>query len=148
MVNDDWGFRTQLFLSPSQMRQYITPWVKRFVATAHAKGKPALLHSCGQMGPLWPDIIDDMCFDGRHSYEDTILPVEDAYEQYGSRIAILGGMDMDFLCRSTPEDVYRRCKAMLERTQSRGGYALGTGNSLPDYIPAESYAALLRAARE
>jgi len=106
------------------------------------------MHSCGQFKLLWDDIIDDIKMDAKHSYEDTILPVEEAYEQYGSRIAILGGIDMDFLCRSTPEAVYKRSKAMIERTRARGGYALGTGNSIPDYIPAESYDAMRRAAVE
>jgi len=37
---------------------------------------------------------------------------------------------------------------MLERTASRGGYALGTGNSVPEYIPYENYIAMVRAAWE
>jgi uroporphyrinogen decarboxylase len=35
---------------------------------------------------------------------------------------------------------------MLERTAGRGGYALGTGNSVPDYVPDENYLAMIRAA--
>jgi len=148
IVNDDWGFKTQPFLAPKDMREFITPWHRRFVETIRAAGRPAILHSCGELKLLWDDIIDDLKFDGKHSYEDTILPVEEAYEKYGSRIAILGGIDVDYLCRETPEAIYRRCKAMLERTQSRGGYGLGSGNSIPDYVPAEKFDALLRAAFE
>ena len=37
---------------------------------------------------------------------------------------------------------------MLERTAGRGGYALGTGNSVPDYVPDENYFAMIRAALE
>ncbi len=148
MVNDDWGFRNQLFLSPTQMRELVFPWHRRIVQAIHATGRPAILHSCGQLEMVWEEIIEDLQLNAKHSYEDTILPVEDAYEKYGSRIAILGGIDMDFLCRSTPEAVYRRSKAMLERTQNRGGYALGSGNSIPDYVPAANYDAMRRAAME
>jgi uroporphyrinogen decarboxylase len=35
---------------------------------------------------------------------------------------------------------------MLERAAGRGGYALGTGNSVPEYVPDASYFALIRAA--
>lgn len=147
-VNDDWGFKSQPFLAPEQMREFITPWHRRFVQTIHGTGRPALLHSCGELKLLWEDIIEDLAFDGKHSYEDTILPVEDAYEKYGSRIAILGGIDVDFLCRSTPDAIYRRSKALIERTQSRGGYGLGSGNSIADYVPAENYDAMRRAALE
>ena len=148
MVNDDWGFKTQPFLAPQDMRKFITPWHRRMVQAIHAAGRPALLHSCGELKLLWDDIIEDLKFDGKHSYEDTILPVEQAYEKYGSRIAILGGLDIDFLCRATPDAVYRRSKAMIERTQLRGGYGLGSGNSIPDYIPAENFDAMRRAALE
>jgi uroporphyrinogen decarboxylase len=94
------------------------------------------------------DIVDDMQFDARHSYEDTIWPVEEAYESLHQRIAILGGIDVDFICRSTPEAVYERSKAMLLKTKGRGGYALGTGNSVPEYVPDEGYFAMIRAALE
>ena len=147
IVNDDWGFKSQTFLSPAHMREFITPWHRRIVQAVHAAGLPAILHSCGDLNLLWDDIIDDLKFDGKHSYEDTILPVEEAYERYGSRIAILGGIDVDFLCRATPDAVYRRCKAMIERTQLRGGYGLGSGNSIADYVPAENFDAMRRAAQ-
>ena len=37
---------------------------------------------------------------------------------------------------------------MLERTEKRGGYAPGTGNSVPDYVPDENYFAMISAALE
>ncbi|MEE4195960.1 MAG: uroporphyrinogen decarboxylase family protein, partial [Anaerolineae bacterium] len=111
-------------------------------------GIPAILHSCGNFSRVIDDIVDDMQFDARHSYEDTIWPVEEAYESLHQRIAILGGIDVDFICRSTPEAVYERSKAMLLKTKGRGGYALGTGNSVPEYVPDEGYFAMIRAALE
>lgn len=148
IVNDDWGFKTQPFLSPAQMREFIIPWHRRIVEAIHKAGRPAILHSCGQLKLLWNDIIDDMKYDGKHSYEDTILPVEEAFKTYGSRIAILGGIDVDFLCRSTPEQIRRRCTALLEATMPRGGYALGSGNSIADYVRAENFDAMRSAALE
>ena len=59
-----------------------------------------------------------------------------------------GGIDVDFVCRASPEEVYQRAKAMLVRSATRGGYALGTGNSVPDYVPDENYFAMIRAAFE
>jgi uroporphyrinogen decarboxylase len=37
---------------------------------------------------------------------------------------------------------------MIERTAARVGYALGSGNSIPDYVPAENFDAMRRAALE
>jgi uroporphyrinogen decarboxylase len=50
--------------------------------------------------------------------------------------------------RRSPADVYRRSAAMLERTRERGGYALGTGNSVPEYVPSDHYFAMTAAALE
>lgn len=146
--NDDWGFKTQPMLSPADMRRFVFPWHRRIVAAAHAAGKPAILHSCGNLASVMDDIIGDMGYDGKHSYEDAILPVEQAYETYGRRIAIMGGLDLDFVCRSSPDQVYDRARRMLERSASRGGYALGTGNSVPEYVPFENYFAMTRAVLE
>ncbi len=146
--NDDWGFKTQTMLSPDDMRRFVFPWYKKIVQAVHAAGKPVILHSCGYFQRIVSDIAVEMGFDGRHSYEDVILPVEEAYEQYHDRFAILGGIDVDFICRSNPEAVYRRSKAMLARAEARGGYALGTGNSVPDYVPDSGYFAMIRAALE
>jgi uroporphyrinogen decarboxylase len=143
--NDDWGYKTQTMLSPRQMRRYVFPWHKRIVSAIHQNGKPVVLHSCGHFERILEDMTD-IGIDARHSYEDNILPVEQAYECYRDRFAIFGGIDVDFVCRATPEQVYERAKAMLERTAERGGYALGTGNSVPDYVPDEGYFAMIRAA--
>jgi uroporphyrinogen decarboxylase len=135
-------------LPPDILRRYVFPWYRRIVEKAHACGKYAILHSCGHFQDIVGDIVDDMKFDARHSYEDKIMPVEDAYEFFHPRLAVLGGMDVDFLVRATPEAIYGRTRRMLERTSSRGGYALGSGNSIPDYIPNANYGAMLRAAYE
>ena len=146
--NDDWGFKTQTMLSPVHMREYVFPWHKKIVEVGHKRNKPVLLHSCGMLGEVMEDVIEDMAFDGKHSYEDVIEPIEEAYERYKGRIALLGGIDVDFVCRSTPEEIAARSRAMLERTQSTGGYALGTGNSVPYYVPADKYLAMIDVIRK
>jgi uroporphyrinogen decarboxylase len=146
--NDDWGFKTQTMLSVADMRKYVFPWHVKIVEAIHAAGKPAILHSCGEAREIMEDIITLMRYDGKHSYEDVIMPVEDAYARWGGRIAILGGIDVDFIMRSTPEGIYRRSRAMIDRSATRGGFALGTGNSVPEYIEDEKYFAMTRAALE
>lgn len=143
MVNDDWGFNTQTMLSPEDMRRYVFPWHKKIVECAHRHDKPAVLHSCGYMRDIIDDIIYDMKYDGRHSYEDNIVPVEEAYRLWGDKIAILGGLDVDFLIRSDVKDIQDRARNMLEVSRDKGGYALGSGNSIPEYIPNEKYFAMI-----
>ncbi|MDD3122618.1 MAG: uroporphyrinogen decarboxylase family protein [Candidatus Izemoplasmatales bacterium] len=148
LCNDDWGFNTQTMLPPDMLRKYVFPWYKKIVKKAHECGKYAILHSCGYFGDIIEDIIEDMKFDGRHSYEDNIVPVEKAYQSLNPRIAILGGIDVDFLARATIPKIIERTKNVLTMTKKSGGYALGSGNSIPDYIPNDHYKAFLTAALE
>jgi uroporphyrinogen decarboxylase len=148
IANDDWGFRSQTLLSPEHLRRFVFPWHSKIVEAAHSAGRPAILHSCGQLKEVWEDIIETLGYDGKHSYEDAILPVEEAYEIYQGRIGILGGIDLDYVCRETPDAVYRRCREMIDRTSERGGYALGTGNSISEYAPDAQVLAMIRAVHD
>ena len=145
--NDDWGFNTQTMLSPDDFEKYLFPWHRKIAAVCHKAGKPVIHHSCGQLEKVMDVIIDDIGYDGKHSYEDKICPIEEAYEKYHSRIALLGGIDLDFVCRHSPRvEVYERSAKMLKRAAGRGSYALGTGNSVPEYTPDENYFAMTKAA--
>ncbi len=146
--NDDWGFNTQTFLSVKDMRKYVFPWHKKIVEVSHKAGKPCKLHSCGRFDEVITDIVDDIGYDGRHSYEDNIMPVEEAYELLQGKIAVMGGIDMSFITTASPDEIYKRSRAMLERSADRGGYVLGSGNSIPVYVPFENFLAMNRAALE
>jgi len=147
IVNDDWGFKTQTMLSPDTLRQLVFPWHKKMVEAIHGNGKYAILHSCGNLTDVIDDIVDELKYDAKHSFEDTILPVEKAWELWHDRIAIMGGIDMDFLVRSKPEEIKTRCRKMLELTGSKA-YALGSGNSIPPYVPIENYLAMVGVVNE
>ncbi len=143
IANDDWGFKTQTMLSPDDLRRLVFPWYRKIVEAAHAAGKPVILHSCGNLAAVYDDIIDDLNIDGKHSFEDAILPVEEAIGQYGGRIAIIGGIDVDFLANQPPEAICSRTRRMVETSMTRGGVVVGSGNSIPEYIPLEHYCAMM-----
>ena len=146
-ANDDWGFNTQPMMSPDDLRRYLFPWHRKIVEAIHSAGKPAILHSCGNFSLIVEDLFD-LGYDAKHSYQDVIFPVEDFYEAWGDRIAILGGLDVDFMSRASVREVEERALAMLERTRTRGGYALGTGNSLAKYINMDNVQTMLQVAHE
>ena len=143
ICNDDWGFKTQTMLPPEMLKKYVFSWNKKFVEAIHAQNKPAILHSCGNRSAIMNDIIEDINFDGLHSYEDIISPVETEWEKYHHQIAILGGIDMNFLARSTPYEIKKRAIKLLELTTDEGSYALGSGNSIPEFIPYENFRAMI-----
>lgn len=141
--SDDMGFRTGLLIGPSDTREFVLAGHREIAAMAHGAGRPYLLHSCGQLAGIRDDLIDDVRIDGKHSWEDAIEPVEEAKRTWGTRTAVLGGIDVDVLCRSTEAGIRRRVRGAIERCQPGGGWCLGTGNTVANYIPLEAYLAML-----
>jgi len=140
---DDWGMRKGPLISPQLMRRYVLPWYGEIVKVAHKHGKPYILHSCGNLKVLMRDIIDYVNIDGKHSYEDVIMPVTEAKRTCGDRIAIVGGVDVDKLARCPLGEFVQCVKNILRQCCPGGGYALGSGNSITNYTRVENHLAML-----
>jgi uroporphyrinogen decarboxylase len=144
LLSDDLGFFSGTLVSPDVLRRHVLPHYKKIADVTHQAGKLLVFHSCGNMYKLMDDLIDDIGIDAKHSFEDKILPVEEAYRRWGDRIAILGGVDMDLLGRGTEEQVRARTREILDVCGANGtGYCLGTGNTAANYIPKQNYLAML-----
>ena len=59
---------------------------------------------------------------------------------------MLGGLDINILTRSTPAEVRREIGKLMDECGPRGRYAVGSGNSVPSYIPVENYLAMVEEA--
>lgn len=147
-LNDDLGFKTQTMISPDDLRRFVFPWHKRLVEYAHEHGKLVMLHACGNVSEVMEDLIEDVGIDAKHSFEDVIQPVAEFKRQYGSRIAVLGGIDVDMLARGSEDEVRRYTRKVIEECAPGGGWTLGSGNSVANYIPVENFLAMLEEGRE
>jgi uroporphyrinogen decarboxylase len=145
---DDLGFKSSLLTNPVTVHEHIVPQYRRVIAAIHAAGKPHLYHSCGCIFEVMEDILA-AGIDAKHSNEDAIAPFDRWIELYGRRIGLLGGFDMDFLCQKKPDEIEARVSEAGRRFRAAArGYALGSGNSIPDYVPVENYLAMVRGAQE
>lgn len=142
-IGDDMGHYTGTMIAPAQMRKYVFPNQRKLVDIAHAHGLPFLLHACGNLASIMEDLIRDVKIDAKHSFEDKIEPVESLHAKYGQRIALLGGVDVDLLARGSESAVRARTRQLLDRLGDSGSWALGTGNSVANYIPVSNYLAML-----
>lgn len=139
---DDLGFKSSTFLPPDTLRKWIFPIYRAMAEVTHAADKPFVLHSCGDLELVYDDII--ACgVDAKHSFEDQIMPVKQFKQKYGSRITPLGGLDVDVICRSDESTLRRYTRAIIDVCFADGHWALGSGNSLTDYMPLENYLIVL-----
>lgn len=140
---DDMGYRSATMISPRLLRELVLPWHKRFAGMAHDRGVPYFLHSCGNVRAIMEDLIDDVGIDGKHSFEDAIIPAPEFQRLFGDRVAVLGGVDLNILSGGSADDVTRRTRELIETCGPRGRYAVGSGNSVPSYVPVENYLAMI-----
>ena len=142
VMGDDMGYKTGTMLSPKIYKEYLFPWYRKLTDEVHKNGKKIILHSCGNLKEIMDDLIN--CgFDAKHSFEDIIEPVWEAKDRYGDRIALMGGFDMDKICRFSTGKVKEHTRILIDRCSAFGGWSLGTGNSVANYVNIENFLIML-----
>lgn len=144
---DDLGYKTSTFLRPDDLRRLIFPTYKEMISYAHREGKPFILHSCGNLAEVYEDLISDCKIDAKHSFEDGIMPVEEFKRTYGKRVTPMGGLDVDVICRSSERELRAYARKKIDQCFYDGYWAMGTGNSLTNYMPVQNYMIVLEEAR-
>lgn len=145
---DDLGYKSQTSISPDDIRRHIIPVYQRIISRVHQENKPFLLHSCGRIFDVMEDLIGTAKIDAKHSNEDQIAHFTQWVERYGDRIGNFGGIDTDVLCRYSPEYIREYILDCLDKVKGHGGIAFSSGNSIPDYVPTESYLVMIDTVRQ
>ena len=145
-IGDDFGFKTSLLMRPDTYRDHILPQYRRVISLVHSYDRPFLLHSCGAIWELMDDLV--ACgIDAKHSNEDAIAPFGRWLEEYGQTIGNFGGVDMNVLCTESEQGIRSYVRDVLDSAASYPGVALGSGNQIADYVPAQGFIAMVEAVR-
>jgi uroporphyrinogen decarboxylase len=144
---DDLGFKDSTLIAPDDIRRHIIPQYGRIIALIHSYNKPFLLHSCGSIFTVMSDLIGEAKIDAKHSNEDQIAEFPVWVEKYGHKIGNFGGIDTDTVCRCSLPEIRDRVNDLLTRCKKPGGIAFGSGNSIPDYVPADHYLEMVNTVR-
>ncbi len=146
---DDLGYRDSTLLSPDTIKENVLPQYKKIVDKVHSYNKPFLLHSCGCIFAVMEDLIQDVKIDAKHSNEDQISDFGVWVDKYGDRIGNFGGIDTDNLVRMDDDELKDKVISTLEKyAKGHGGFAIGSGNSIPDYVNAEKYRLMVDTVRK
>ncbi len=140
---DDFGFNTQTLIAPDDIRKYFLPWHKIFAKQAHDAGRLYFLHSCGKIDDIMEDLIDDVRIDGKHSFQDNVLPIGEYKKRWGDRVALLGGVDIHKLSTYEPQELRKYVRGIIDECAPGGRFAIGAGNSVTSYVPLENYLTMI-----
>lgn len=143
---DDMGFKLNQFFSIGMYRELLKPVQKRACDWAHSHGMKVELHSCGDIRPFVPELIEIGV--------DMLNPIEvkagmdpvALKRQYGDRLAFHGGINAALYPQ--PEKLYAEMRAVIPQMKKNGGYVISTDHSVPDCVSLEDFRRFVALAKE
>ncbi len=115
---NDFGTQLNLLVSPDSFREFVFPYFRQLTDLGHRHGLQVILHSCGSIYKVIPDLID-LGVDALHPLQAraATMNAELLARDFAGKIAFMGGIDTQHLLvhgdpESIKEDV-RRVKELL-----------------------------------
>lgn len=144
----DYAMNSGPLFDPKYFRDLSLPHIKRQCAAAHALGLHVLKHACGNNWALL-DMFVEGGYDAYQSIQHSAtMDIGKLKDQYGKRITLWGGVQVETLVRGTPEQVRQEVKHAIECCAPGGGFILGASHSVVNAAKPENYQAMLDAWRE
>jgi uroporphyrinogen decarboxylase len=146
-VVDDLASKEGPMVSPALLREHILPWYRKVAARCHETGRLFFLHSDGNLATLMDDLID-IGLDALHPIDPTAMDIVEVKRRWGDRLCLFGNVDTELLRSGTVDEVRATVRELLRRVAPGGGYAIGSGNSVPAWARLENYNAMRTTALE
>jgi len=135
---EDMGFKNRPFMSPAMYRELIFPAHKRTCDFSHERKLPVMMHSCGFIEPLLPDMVK--------SGIDCLQVIEikagcdllRIYHEYGERLSLMGGIDVRVLYSNDRAQIDRELEAKIPIVKQGNGYCLHSDHSIPNTVEYET----------
>jgi uroporphyrinogen decarboxylase len=112
---NDFGSQQGLLISPRHFEEFVASYSKELIAPARERGYQILLHSCGSVARVIPELLE-LPIDGLHPLQAKAagMEAESLAAEFGGRLAFIGGIDtQELLVRGTPDEV----RAEVERVK-------------------------------
>jgi uroporphyrinogen decarboxylase len=118
-------------------RDLFKPADRKAAEWAHHKGLKVYYHSCGNVTPLVPELIDagvDMLnpLEVKAGMDPLALKAD-----YGQQLAFHGGLNATLY--DPPQRMWAEMERVIPVMKENGGYVIGTDHSIPDNVSLDQY---------
>jgi uroporphyrinogen decarboxylase len=145
--SDDIAYSTGLMASPKALREYFFPWLKKIGTLCKERGLPFLYHSDGVLWDVFDDILE-AGVNAIHPIEPKAMDIVEVKRKFAGQLCVMGNIDLGYtLTRGTPEETEAEVKERIRLVAPGGGYCLSSSNSIPEYVKAENYIAMIEATK-
>lgn len=140
---DDWGQQSGLIMGPRLWRRFIKPRMAKMFERVKSKGKFVILHSCGDIHEILPDLID-IGLDVYQTFQPEIYDIREIKKEYGSRLSFWGGISTQRLLPfATPEEIRAKTIETMKIMGQGGGYIAAPTHDVPGDVPPENLLAMM-----
>lgn len=136
---EDMGYKQSPFMSPAMYRELIKPSHAKTIAFAKSMNLPVIMHSCGFVEPLLPDMVD--------AGIDCLQVIEikagmdllRIHQQYKDRLSLMGGIDVRTLYSNDRAIIDQELEAKIPVVKQGFGYTLHSDHSIPKTVDYDIY---------
>lgn len=142
-LGDDWGSQNGLIMGPGLWREFIKPRIARMYGRIRQAGKHVMIHSCGDVKSLFPELID--CgLNIFNPFQPETMDVYETKREYYGRLSFYGGISVQrLLPYGTPDEVRAETKKLIDILGKGGGYIASPSHAITADVPAANIAAMI-----
>jgi uroporphyrinogen decarboxylase len=143
MFGDDWGQQRGTIMGARYWRTFMKPRVARMMGRAKEAGRFVLLHSCGDIHELFPDLIE-IGLDVYQTFQPEIYDIHAIKRDFGRNLTFWGGISTQRLLPfATPDEVKKVSREMMHTMGAGGGYIVAPTHAVPGDVPPENIVAMV-----
>ena len=143
---DDMGYKNHQFFSMRMYRNLLKPFHQQAIDWAHAKGIKAHLHSCGDVRPFVPELVN-MGLDALNPLEVKAgMDPRLLKQQFGKDLVFHGGINA--VLWDQPEAIQAEMEAVIPVMKENGGYIFSSDHSVPSNVSLEDFRGIIGLAKK
>jgi uroporphyrinogen decarboxylase len=136
---EDMGFKLHPFMSPDMYRELIKPAHVYTFDYAKSLGLPVIVHSCGFVEPLLPDMIDAGMNCLQVIEVKAGMDLLKLHKLYGGKISFMGGIDVRVLYTNNRRKIDEELNAKIPLVREGYNFVLHSDHSIPKTVDYEIY---------
>jgi uroporphyrinogen decarboxylase len=145
MFGDDWGQQKGLIFGRRLWQRFVKPRIRQLYGAVKRAGKAVLIHSCGKVQELFPELIE-AGLDVFNPFQPDVMDPYQMKRDFGSRLSFLGGVSVQkLLPLGTPQQIRDEVRRLIDGVGAGGGFIIAPSHDMPGDIPIENLVAFVEA---
>ena len=130
-------------MGPDLWRQFIKPRAAKMYQAVKESGKHVIIHSCGKVDEIFPDLID-IGLDMFNPFQPEVIDVFEIKMKYGKKLSFYGGISTQkTLPYGTVQDVKDEVRRLINKIGKGGGYIAAPAHAIPGDAKPENIDAMI-----